>query len=219
MTSKLALSIWSVSIFSMLWATVASAQTTHNVTLEGALFIQADLTIAVGDTVHWQWVSGNHNVVSGVGGVHDGNFNSGDPVFPGDPPTTFDVVFDQAFLDAHPKPDNIYPYYCIVHLIQGMTGTVTVQKGPPTGACCDPVDAGCEEAVLEAECPFPLKWTEDSSCAEAGCEVQIPIVSGPGMIVLTVLLLAAAWVVLARRRALLEMRQVGSQRAIWRAPK
>ncbi len=213
MKCKLALSIWSVSVFSILWVTAASAQTTHTVELVGFTFVPDDLTIAVGDTVHWDWVSGgSHNVESGVvqGGIptHDGNFTSGAPVFA--PGPTFDVLFDQAFLDAHPITGDVYPYYCIVHILAfDMSGTITV-AGPPIGACCNPTDATCEDGILEADCPFPLKWTEGTSCAEAGCEVQIPIVSAPGMIVLTVLLLAAAGVVLARRRALLKMRQVGS---------
>ena len=40
-----------------------------------------DQTVDVGDTVDWAWVSGLHNVESGVGGIHDGAFRSGDPAF------------------------------------------------------------------------------------------------------------------------------------------
>jgi len=84
------------------------------------------LTITVGDTVHWVWDLGDpllHNVESGVGGAHDGNFTSGPP----EPsPATFDVIFDQSFLDANPMAGNVYPYYCITHLISGMTATITV---------------------------------------------------------------------------------------------
>ena len=57
----------------------AHAQTTHVVTLQGTSFSPGDLTIQVGDSVQWDWISGLHNVESGVNGIHDGNFRSGDP--------------------------------------------------------------------------------------------------------------------------------------------
>ena len=41
------------------------------VNLTGSAFSTPDLTIAVGDTVQWNWVSGLHNVESGVAGVSD----------------------------------------------------------------------------------------------------------------------------------------------------
>jgi len=101
----------------------ALAQTTHTVNLSGSSFTPATSMIQAGDTVHWVWLEGQHNVVSGVGGVPDGNFNSGAPVFG----ATFDVLFDQAFLDANPMPNNEYPYYCDPHLPLGMTGTIIVE--------------------------------------------------------------------------------------------
>lgn len=102
--------------------------TTHDVSVgPGLEFFPADLVIAVGDTVHWFW-SGDgllHNVVSGPpDGIPDGIFNSGPPT--SDPETTFDVLFDQAFLDDNPMSGNEYPYFCEVHFGLGMTGTVTV---------------------------------------------------------------------------------------------
>lgn len=88
--------------------TPSRAQTTHTVELMGLDFVPADLTVEVGDTIHWVWVSGFHNVESGVvkhfSGLHDGNFRSGDPTDAVG--TTFDLLFDQAFLDAHPMPGN-----------------------------------------------------------------------------------------------------------------
>ena len=97
---------------------------THTVELDGGGFLPADVTVNVGDTVHWVWIGGLHNVESGVGGVFDGNFRSGDPT--GAAGTTFDLTFDQAFLDANPMPGNAYPYYCSVHVAIGMVGFVTV---------------------------------------------------------------------------------------------
>ena len=101
----------------------AHSQTTWNVELlRGSTFSPPHLTIDEGDQVHWVWVSGSHNVESGVGGNHDGNFRSGDPGFR----QTFGLVFDGAFLDAHIMVGNVYPYYCIVHFGSGMVGSVTV---------------------------------------------------------------------------------------------
>ncbi len=100
----------------------ARSQTTWNVNLGSSSFTPTHLTIDEGDTVHWVWVRGLHNVVSGVGGNHDGNFRSGNAGFN----QTFDLVFDRAFLDAHIILGNVYPYYCIVHVAVGMVGTITV---------------------------------------------------------------------------------------------
>jgi len=109
-----------------LTSTRTLAQTTHTVQLDGLQFIPADVTIRVGDTVHWIWLSGIHNVESGmiVGGfgVPDGNFRSGEPASG----VTFDVMFDRAFLDAHPMADNFYPYYCVLHTFANMAGFITV---------------------------------------------------------------------------------------------
>jgi plastocyanin len=91
-------------------------------------FSPSQLTVQVGDTVHWVWITGTHNVVSGVGGVQDANFDSGNAVAG----ATFDVTFDQAFLDANSMPGNEYPYYCEPHLPVGMIGTITVSPGVPT---------------------------------------------------------------------------------------
>jgi plastocyanin len=120
-------------------AAPAFAQKTHIVEV-GAfgddLFDPEDLTIAVGDTVQWLWVDDeDHNVESGVDGVHDGNFTSGSPTDVVG--TTFEVTFDQAFLDANPMPDDHYPYYCILHFDDGMIGSVTVE---PAAACPGDVD-------------------------------------------------------------------------------
>ena len=114
--------------FTLVSAPEANAQTTHTVQLDGIIFIPADITIEIGDTVRWLWISGIHNVESGIivnfVGVPDGNVLSGDPT--GTVGTTFEVIFDQAFLDAHSVPANTYPYYCVVHAGLGMAGTVAV---------------------------------------------------------------------------------------------
>lgn len=94
----------------------------------GAVFSPADVFVETGDTVRWTWVSGLHNVVSGesdgVSGFPDGAFFSGAPTSVAG--TTFEVVFDEAFLNAYPAPEAVYPYFCQVHVGLGMVGSVTV---------------------------------------------------------------------------------------------
>ena len=112
-------------LVSILGAAAPALADTIEVGIDGISFVPQDVKINVGDTVHWAWKGEPmpHNVESGVGGVHDGNFRSGDFTNTED----FSVVFDQAFLDANPMDDNSYPYYCIVHL-PGMVGSITVNK-------------------------------------------------------------------------------------------
>lgn len=109
-------------------ATSGQAQTVHTIELDGVQFIPANVSINVGDTVHWVWVSGFHNVESGVieddVGVPDDNFRSGDPTL--EAGATFDVVFDANFLSTRPMPGNSYPYYCVVHATLGMAGAIAV---------------------------------------------------------------------------------------------
>ena len=46
----------------------------HNVNVgSGFSIVPEDVAIRVGDTVHWKWVGGVHDVESGVGGKHHGN--------------------------------------------------------------------------------------------------------------------------------------------------
>ena len=107
-------------------AAATAEATDHDVLVSGTSFSPADLKIEVGDTVRWEWGTGIHNVESGVNGTHDGNFTSGAPV--NSPGFVYQLTFDQAFLDANPMPDNVYPYYCVLHVAFGMEGTVTVNE-------------------------------------------------------------------------------------------
>jgi glucose/arabinose dehydrogenase/plastocyanin len=88
------------------------------------VFTPKHVTIELGDTVHWFWGGGTHNVESGTDGLHDGYFRSGNPT--SNLSTTFNVTFNAAFLAAHPSLGNVYPYYCALHDFGGMNGTVTV---------------------------------------------------------------------------------------------
>jgi plastocyanin len=160
-----------------------SGGTTHVVELHSITFVPADIEIMVGDTVRWVWVTGFHNVESGVGGVHDGNFRSGDPVFD---PNEYELTFDQQFLDDHPVPDNLYPYYCIIHFGVNMSGTVTVSAGGcarnPVWLCdgdvdgdgqVNPVDSGLVQAA------FGSMDEQDLCNYDMDCDGQInPVDSG-----------------------------------------
>jgi plastocyanin len=112
--------------FLALLSPLAQAQTTHDVSLFGFEFAPKNITIEVGDTVRWTWISGFHNVQSGQGGIANGIFDS--VVFTL-PPFVYEVTFDQAFVDANPVPGGVYDYYCAIHL-PNMTGTVTVKTTP-----------------------------------------------------------------------------------------
>jgi plastocyanin len=90
----------------------------------GMGFFPSDVTIQVGQTVHWVW-SGTrmHNVVSGTpDGTADNRFCSPNdtncanaPLSP--PGTTYDHTFTQT---------GTYSYFCAPHVLFGMTGTITV---------------------------------------------------------------------------------------------
>ncbi|MCP4092265.1 MAG: hypothetical protein GY747_02360 [Planctomycetes bacterium] len=107
------------------FAPSAFSQTTHTVTLtysgnRGA-FTPNELTIELGDTVHWDWQSGYHSVDSFAG-----LFSSGPPLVG---PFTYDVVFDQAFLNnaqASGFSGTSFDYFCTPHLHGDMVGNVTV---------------------------------------------------------------------------------------------
>ena len=160
-----------------------SGGATHVVELFKMSFVPPDIEIEVGDTVRWVWVIDFHNVESGVGGVHDGNFRSGDPVFA---PAEFELTFDQQFLDEHPMTDNLYPYFCVIHGDLGMVGSITVSAGgcarDPDWVCdgdvdgdgqVNPVDSGLVQAS------FGSVDEQDLCNYDVDCDGQInPVDSG-----------------------------------------
>ena len=170
-------------ILALISATTVEAQSTTTVELQGGnVFSPANITITAGDTVHWVWVAGFHNVESGAvvsgSGVHDGYFRSGNPTAVGG--TTWDFTFTQAFVDANPAAGNVYLYYCDPHAGVGMIGTVTVQAA---GACsadtdCDDSNAcnGTETCTSNAcvsgtalDCDDQKPCTDDSCDTSLGC--------------------------------------------------
>ncbi len=93
-------------------------------------FVPDYVQIEAGDRVHWMWVGGLHNVVSGEAGMPDGNFYSGPPT--STPGTVFDIEFRVGFLHDHPMPGapfpdatSVYPYFCEIHQ-PAMVGTIEV---------------------------------------------------------------------------------------------
>src|SRR5947209_2123702 len=85
-----------------------------------------DATVNVGDTVHWVWDTGFHDVQSVIGSIE--SFNSA-VVGPG---STFDHTFTHA---------GVYHYYCTIHGFDagngtagGMAGTITVLAPEPGAA-------------------------------------------------------------------------------------
>ncbi|TAJ25121.1 MAG: hypothetical protein EPO68_00440 [Planctomycetota bacterium] len=104
-------------------AAAAAAQVTHTVSVNATSFSPKNLTINLGDTVVWNMPNQQfHDVTSGSGGNSDGNFDS--PILQG-PIVMLSVTFDSAWVTSHPMPNQLYPYYCGVHL-PGMTGSVKV---------------------------------------------------------------------------------------------
>ncbi|MBL4591504.1 MAG: hypothetical protein JKY96_06040 [Phycisphaerales bacterium] len=90
-------------------------------TYDGMSNMDIDLTIAIGDTVQWNWVSGFHNVVSGLPGAAD----SGDLFFSG-PPTADDLTtFEYTFMET-----GVFDFHCHVHGTGGMASFVTVVPAP-----------------------------------------------------------------------------------------
>jgi plastocyanin len=75
-------------------------------------------TITVGDTVHWVWEGSPHSTTSGsTSCAADGLWNSGIQ--------NVGFTFDHTFLTA-----GTYTYFCLVHCIYGMTGTIVVNPPP-----------------------------------------------------------------------------------------
>lgn len=171
-----------------LGATVAAvnAETVHEVQVgPGFSFSPAQITVDLGDTVRWVWAGGEHNVVSGAGGDPDGNFDSGLPV--DDPGLTFEVTFDQPFLDDNPMPDNVYPYYCEPHFFFGMVGDVTVEV-PDTTPCPEDLTGSGLVNVFDLLTLLD-QW---GTCADPGdCPADL---TGDGLVnVFDLLALLGAW--------------------------
>ena len=126
MKNSLKLKVGALAFCSALFSlfSVKAATVTVQVGQGGRMFNPQNVTIQVGDTVHWQWAKPGHSTTSGVPGNPDGLWDSG--------VQGKNFVFDRVFPTA-----GTFNYFCTPHgSCCGMVGTVTVQGGqpPPTGA-------------------------------------------------------------------------------------
>ncbi|GAC1356336.1 MAG: hypothetical protein NVS3B10_07200 [Polyangiales bacterium] len=87
----------------------------HTVTVDGAGFAPASLSIAYGDSVEFVWVGGEHSVTSGFGCNADGMFHSG--VRPS--PTNYRVTFLRA---------GLFPFFSEPEC-DAMKGMIIVKQG------------------------------------------------------------------------------------------
>ncbi len=95
-------------------APALAATTTVQVGGSGLAFTDQNITVTEGDSVHWTWAGSNHSVTSGnPPGTPDGAYDSGVQLA--------GATFDRTF--ATP---GVYHYYCKIHYLEGMVGTVTV---------------------------------------------------------------------------------------------
>lgn len=106
--------VFAVTFAACTQTTDAGEEPGPTVDVTNTAFQPSEVTIKVGDTVKWRWVSGVHNVASGTNCTDDGKFRSGDPVSG----ATFDHKFDAP---------GTYEYFCEAHCAMGMTGKVIVQ--------------------------------------------------------------------------------------------
>lgn len=86
----------------------------------GDTFTDANVSINPGDSVHWNWDATDHSVTSGSPpGTPDGGFDSRVQ-------SSLPASFDQTF--NHP---GVYHYFCRIHYLFGMVGTITVTGTDP----------------------------------------------------------------------------------------
>jgi len=88
------------------------------VDMVGFSFVPADVTIDLGETVTWINPEGKVHTTTNGTGFEDPNWGTlWDFWFLNGPEEAFSYTFDTA---------GVYPYFCLLHLDLGMTGTVTV---------------------------------------------------------------------------------------------
>jgi plastocyanin len=91
--------------------------------VEMLIFSPKTVTIHAGDTVRWTWGSSGHTVTSGPAGTPDNQFCSPSNANCSTVVTSSQgATFDHQFLVP-----GTYNYFCQIHWMFGMTGTVVVQ--------------------------------------------------------------------------------------------
>ena len=109
----------------------------------GLSFDPADLTVAPGTTVTWEWTGegGAHNVVA-----EDDTFNSGEPQEGSG--VTFEYTFEET---------GEFPYHCEPHQNAGMVGSVVVQEGgASSGGSSEPAVPNSAKTLGVAAMSFML---------------------------------------------------------------
>ena len=142
------------------FAARSASASTIDVQQSGFGFTPQDVTVHVGDTVTWHWSSSSHTVTEGTDGQINGNELWTSPLTQSVP--TFSFTFDAAFLAAHPKPNNRYPYFCQPHF-PSMIGSVTVSTEPGTPYCFgDDIDP-----LVTTDCPCMNFGAPGQGCANS----------------------------------------------------
>lgn len=95
--------------------TTATDLVVQIVQLQAESFVPPTVTVAPGTTVRWVVQAGAHTITPADGG-QSGGWSDPGGVAAGD-------VFEHTFTESGQS----YDYHCILHLAQGMTGTVIVQ--------------------------------------------------------------------------------------------
>ncbi len=106
--------------------TTSPRATTHTVEMTGNYeFVPSSLTVKQGDSVKWVLIEGSHSSTSGtVIETEDGMEGMPDGVW--DSTTLTRGVTKESFTYTF-NSAGTFPYYCNIHVDQGMTGTITVQ--------------------------------------------------------------------------------------------
>jgi plastocyanin len=98
------------------WAKL-KAETVHVTVTFAQGFSPQNVEIIPGDTIEWDWVSGQHSTTSDTGVWDSGIHNTGNPV---------KFTYSHAF-----ATEGTFPYHCSVHTSE--TGTITVRSKWPVG--------------------------------------------------------------------------------------
>lgn len=127
MTIRIGKSILLIAV--CLMATASARAAVHDVAVGdgGAVFVPDDITIELGDTVRWTWVSGVHDTTSAAGQAES---------WASATTSTVGFTFDHTFTNV-----GDFGYYCTVHGFDngdgtggGMAGVVRVAEAPVPAA-------------------------------------------------------------------------------------
>jgi len=99
----------------------SAVPTNHTVQVGAGAFSPARLTIRPGDSVTWSWAESGHSVTSGIG-VADDKFCS-----PTNANCAAGTLSSAGAIYRHTfAAPGEYPYFCVAHFSEGMTGMINV---------------------------------------------------------------------------------------------